>query len=133
MAFRYFSNMNCSRVSLQPKVYLQAAGLGLPRGYGMPLRVVRHLSAGDKGEAVLETSSVKDADLTASNFQPPGGYVKVTDESEVLIQEPKPDLSTRTKEPQPKPEIKAQPAAKKEESKPAPAAKTDPKPPRSPG
>jgi hypothetical protein len=68
---------------------------GVPKGYGMPLRVFRYYSEHGKPEIFLDTFQVQPVNMVASDFQPPfTKYVKVTDEMDVLLAEGDDEMST---------------------------------------
>lgn len=57
--------------------------LGLPKGLGVPLKIVRH--AQGKMQPYLDTHSVSFANEQPSIFQPPSGYTRAKDELDVLL------------------------------------------------
>ena len=69
---------------------------GVPKGYGMPMRVFRTYNyPHGKQELFLETLQVQPVKMVVSDFQPPkSGYVRVTDEMDVLLAEGDDEMST---------------------------------------
>lgn len=56
---------------------------GLPKGFGLPVNVIRLLSDTQR-ESVLETLAIKKTQIAASTFNKPTGYRKVKKEIELL-------------------------------------------------
>lgn len=62
--------------------------VGLPGGFGMPLRVIRHKGTANNASQTLnvETYEVRPITLTSADLAPPaGGYKLVSDEMEVIM------------------------------------------------